>query len=313
MQDRRTVLLFSGQGSQYFQMGRELFEGDLHFRSRMLELDAFARPLLGGSVVEEIYGARGEAGTPFDQIAMTGAAIIMVELAVTEALRARGVIADMALGVSLGSYAAAVVCGCIRAEDALAAAIAMAQIIAERCQPGGMTAILADSSSLLDTSLLQGLEVAAINSKSHFVVSGLCAPLESLETRLTDRRITFQRLAVRYAFHSRWLDPAETACRDALTLLRPQPAAVPFVCCIEGQPLEHIDGRYFWRVARAPIRFAEAIAALERSGLHHYIDAGPSGSLAATLKYARPSSALRIDSILSPFAGDLRRLHTLSP
>ena len=55
-----TVFMFSGQGSQYHQMGRELFDSDAVFRESMIRLDGLAQRLLGESVIEAIYSAGRE-------------------------------------------------------------------------------------------------------------------------------------------------------------------------------------------------------------------------------------------------------------
>ena len=77
---RKTAFLFSGQGSQYFQMGRGLYEQNLVFRSCMEQMDNLARDMLGVSVAEALYGPHGKA-EPFDELRLTHPAIFMVEFA----------------------------------------------------------------------------------------------------------------------------------------------------------------------------------------------------------------------------------------
>src|SRR6266571_5342822 len=100
----RTVFMFSGQGSQYYQMGRQLFDENPVFREWMMRLDALAHAATGRRVVNAIYGS-GKAEI-FDQTSLTHPAIFMVEFALAQCLIAQGTRPDMTLGSSLGSFAA---------------------------------------------------------------------------------------------------------------------------------------------------------------------------------------------------------------
>ena len=98
-----TVFMFSGQGSQYFQMGRELFEKNETFRDWMIRLDDIPRHVSGKSVIEVLYSDVYGKGDRFDRTLLTHPAIFMVEYSLAETLVEAGVRPDMVLGVSLGS------------------------------------------------------------------------------------------------------------------------------------------------------------------------------------------------------------------
>src|SRR5436309_1981687 len=115
--------MFSGQGSQYFQMGKELFKTNDTFRNWMVRLDPIAKELTGYSVIETVYSDGSRKGDSFDRTLLTHPAIFMVEYALAQALMHAGVLPDMVLGVSMGSFAAATVAGFIEVEDALASVV----------------------------------------------------------------------------------------------------------------------------------------------------------------------------------------------
>jgi acyl transferase domain-containing protein len=311
---KATVLMFSGQGSHYYQMGRDLFDNEPVFRKAMLEMDAIAEQRTGCSVLRALYHDRRSKADRFDSIAVTHPAIFMVELALARTLADRGVVPDYVLGASLGAFAAAAVARCLSPEQALVAVIEQASIVAERCEPGGMLAILDAPERYAEPTLSHSSELAARNFSSHFVVAATEEGLDEIASYLSEKRVTFERLALTYAFHSRWIDAAQEPYCEFLDTLRFDPAQVPIVCCAGARTLEAIPNDYFWTVARDPIRFPETIEHLERKGSYRYVDAGPAGTLATYLKYILPAgSASEVCRVLSPFGRDLQNLQLLRP
>lgn len=305
----KTVFLFSGQGSHYFQMGRELFQENATFRGWMQRMDEIARPLTGQSITAAIYADGRAKGDPFDRTLLTHPAIFMVEYALAQTLMAAGLKPDVVLGVSLGSFVAAAVAESLTFEEALTAVIAQAKALEQTCTTGGMTAILANP-DLYEESFLRGhSELAAINFDSHFVVSAPRTELGEIETILKQRNVTHQRLPVSFPFHSQWIEEAKAPFVAAMQSMPSRPARLPIACCERTSAVERVSGEYFWTVVRNPMRFRETIAQLEAGGQRRYIDVGPAGTLATFLRYGiLGSSNSSAHSILTPFGADRRNL-----
>jgi len=308
-----TVFMFSGQGSQYFQMGRGLYDNNNIFRKWMIRLDDMARDLCGRSVIEAIYSDGHRKADPFARTLLTHPAIFMVEYSLAQCLVSSGVLPDMVLGASLGSFAAAAVGGFIDVEDALTAVLRQAIFLEECCEPGSMIAVLADPALFAEKFLSDHSELAAINFSSHFVISTSLPELTEIEAVLKERNISYQRLPVSYAFHSRWIDNAKSPFESFMRTMRCKQGQVPLVCCQDRAVLSSLSDGYFWSVVRQPIRFHEAIEQLEQTGSHRYIDLGPAGTLATFLKYGMPAknTVSRIHAILTPFGFDQKNLAAL--
>jgi acyl transferase domain-containing protein len=288
MTREKTVFMFSGQGSQYFQMGRSLFERNATFHDCMLRLDVIARELSGNSIVAALYSPECGRGVMFDRTMLTHPAIFMVEYSTAQALIRAGVVPDITLGTSLGSFAAATLAGVIGVEDALSAIIAQARALEARCERGGMIAILADPQLYEQDFLASQSELAAVNFSSHFVVAATWDKCAAIEAVLQARSLPWQRLPVSFAFHSRWIDEARKTFESFIESVALKPARLPLMCCGNAQWLTDLPRGYFWDVTRNPIRFRESVAKLEQSGTYRYIDAGPAGTLATFLKYGLP-------------------------
>ena len=310
---QQTVFLFSGQGSHYLHMGKRMFDENAVFRHWMVSLNRTAQRHGDFSVLDALYPPEKVGGAPFDRTRVTHPAIFMVEYSLAQALIHAGVQPDSTLGVSVGSFAAAAVAGLIDAHDALIAVMGQAAALERSCEPGGMLAVLGDPRLFAEPFLAECCALAAVNFKSHFVVSGRVAGLAAVERELLSRRVTFQRLPVSYAFHSQWIDGARREFLPYLRALTSGKGKMPMMCCERAAELSELPDEYFWQTARQPMRFRESAQRLEQGGFRRYIDVGPAGTLATLLKYILPpKSQSSIHSILTPFGRDLVNFSALT-
>jgi bacillaene synthase trans-acting acyltransferase len=307
----KTVFMFSGQGSQYFQMGRELFRTNDTFHSWMVRLDAIAEELTGHSVIGTLYADTSRKSDSFDRTLLTHPAIFMVEYALAQTLIDAGVLPDVVLGASMGSFAAATVAGFIEVADALASVVHQA-IALEECERGGMLAVLADPALFAEDFLSHRSELAAVNFSSHFVISARWNDLEEIETALRKDNVGYQRLPVSSAFHSQWIDKAKAPFASFMRSVQYRQGSLSLGCCDKTILLNGLPPDYFWNVVRRPIRFRETIAHMEQLNSHRYIDVGPAGTLATFLKYVMPANTKSTaHSILTPYGLDQKNLAAL--
>jgi acyl transferase domain-containing protein len=310
---RPLVFMFPGQGSHYYQMGRELFEGHTAFRKKMIDMDKVVVPLLGCSMIDVLYSDDRRQHDLFDRTPLTNAAIFMVEYALAQALIADGVVPDVLLGTSMGMFAAGAVASAIDADDALVAAITLGLILEEKCRNGAMVALFASETLYeeLDT-LNEGTELAALNFESHFVVSTTRDHVNTLEAVLDGKQIPFSRLPVTHAFHSRWIDDAEESALRLFSGLRYHPPRIRLVCCAQTRAVPQLTAEHLWSALRKPIRFSATIARIEDRAPHHYIDVGATGTLVTFLRRSQgPSARSRTIPILTPFGTGLTNYQAL--
>lgn len=310
MTDRKTVFMFSGQGSHFFQMGRELFERNDVFRQWMTRLNQLALRLSGEDVLGAIYSR--DRAEIFNRTLHTHPAIFIVEYSLAQCLLKAGIVPDVTLGASLGSFAASAIGGFTSAEDALVAVIRQAEALEGACEAGGMIAVLAEPGLYTQDFLRERSELAALNFDSHFVVSAPASNIATIEQALSRSSISYQRLAVSFAFHSRWIDAARAPFVSSIAQLDRSRGRLPLACCRSASLLAEIPENFFWSAVRQPIRFQETIAELERHGACRYIDVGPSGTLATFAKYCLPAgSRSTTHAILTPYGRDRANLLSL--
>jgi acyl transferase domain-containing protein len=309
----QVVFMFSGQGSHYYQMGRELYEHHPGFRKWMLMGDGLVSDLIGLSLLEQLYNDSLRKGDRFDRTLYTHPAIFLVEYALTRVVMDMGIEPTHVLDSSLGGFTAAAVAGVLSFEEALTAVVEQAKALETHCPPGGMMAILHPVHLYFDDPLLyEHLELAGINFPNHFVVSGRPEALSDIHGYLKNKKISLQLLPISHGFHSSLIDSAADTYQkflDTLTLQRPK---VAYISCSQANILPSIPQYYLWEVVREPVHFQKTIQLLENRASYTYLDLGPSGTLAAFVKYnLTPQSRSKSIPVLNPFGHDMKNLEVL--
>lgn len=308
MQKNPIIFMFSGQGSQYYHMGRDLFLQSPIFRRWMLTLNQLVQEKTGLSITDEIYSeARGRV-EQLNQLSISHPAIFMVEYSLARLFIESGIEPDYVLGASLGEFTAAAVAGVISPGEALEWILKQTELLPKLCGPGGMIAIIDNPDLYRQTpALSQNSELAAVNFASHFVISGDWRPLQDIEQFLKTRRLMYQTLPVQYGFHSPNVDPLNDEYLNFLSNFRMNEPQMAMISCVTGEQLTEVSPEYFWEVIRRPIQFQKAIAALEKRGSYCYIDLGPAGTLAGFTKQNLAQDSLsHAYPIMTPFHQDLK-------
>ena len=296
------VFMFPGQGAQYFQMGRALFQQDELFRSWMLRGSRMAEALTGVSVVEAIYEDRRSKADVFDHTLTTHPAIFIIECAMVALLKSMGIYPDYVFGVSLGEFAACVTAGALTFEEGLHAVVKQAQLV-EDCEAGHMLAVLdATECYQTDPEIHQRCTHAGLMFPGHYVLAGLAEPMRAVEEVLKRRDIVAQRLPVSRAFHSPHIEPIASSYQTFLSRLTWKAPAISLVSSLKVEVLVDPPIQYLWEVVRGPMHVQRSIALLESLGPHAYVDVGPSGGLLNYVKYnVSPTSSSSRFPTLSPF------------
>ena len=314
------VFMFSGQGSQYRQMGRELYDRHVRFRTWMDYCDEIARPLIGVSLCEELY-AQGDKSRPFDRLLHTNPALISVEYSLARVLMEAGARPARLLGYSLGEFTMAMVGGALDLEDGLRFVIDYARLMEEESPPARMLAVI-DVPDLEQryAGPLAGCEITARNFDRHLVVTGPVPQVALLQQALAADGVTHQPLSVNYGFHTAMIAPLE---HKVLALARQaefRPLRMPVVSCRDGSVLDADTDpatwpEHLWAVSRQPVAFDTTIRGLLQDGDHHFVDVGPSGTLSTFVKYLLPggsashgasAGASTHGDVINPFGRDLQ-------
>lgn len=305
--------MFSGQGSQYYHMGRELYTVNTTFKYWMSKINRIVQQNTGINILEEMYNTAINRSTIFNKLLYTHPAIFMVEYSLAHVCIENGIDPDYVLGASLGEFTAAAIAGTLSLEEALECLLVQSQLIESYCQKGTMAAIIHNPELYRQTSVIHDhYELAAINYSSHFIISGNLDKFVTVKEHLKSKEILFQTLPVNYGFHSANMEPIKSEYKKKLSNFIFKNPEIPVISCLSAGSIEKIFSEHFWNVLRQPIHFQKTIQRLEADSQFIYIDLGPSGTLANFVKRnLGPDSISEVYSVLTPFGQDVGKLQRL--
>ena len=279
----KIAFLFSGQGAQYEQMGRALYEAEPVFRAALERCAEILTPLLDVPLLDILYP--NERAGLIHQTRYTQPALFAFEYALYCLWRSWGIEPAAVAGHSIGEYVAACVAGVFGLEDGLRLVARRAALMQALPEAGAMLAVFASEQVVREMleQLGSGIEIACVNGPRNTVISGAAGAIEQAAALAKSRQIRTETLRVSHAFHSQLMEPMLAPFGElasALTYGRPTLPMASNVtgALFDGTPL---SPDYFVRQARQPVRFSDGLAAIERAGITHFLEIGPSTTLLA--------------------------------
>ncbi|ODS52934.1 MAG: hypothetical protein ABS36_15900 [Acidobacteria bacterium SCN 69-37] len=281
---QRLAFVFSGQGPQWYAMGRDLLAGEPVFREAIEACDSLLRPLAGWSLIEELE--RTEADSRLDRTDVAQPAIFALQVALVRLWHAWGVTPDGVAGHSVGEIAALHAAGALALPDAIRIVWHRGRIMQAASDGGRMAQIAIDPTGLLALIAPHGdrLSLAAINAPQSVVVSGEAAAVDVVLAECDRRGIAHRALPVRYAFHSQAMAPLAERLAVELDGLRTDVPVVPYYSTVTGgQVTSSLDAGYFRRNVRETVRLSDAVTAMAADGFGTFVEIGPHPVLGAAM------------------------------
>ena len=287
-QTRPLIFMFSGQGSQYVNMGQSLYQTEPLFRETVDECAEILRPFLNLDLRERIYPEADKAEWAAAQLkntAVTQPALFTIEYALAKLWQSWGVQPDAMIGHSIGEYVAATQAGVFSLRDALHTVAKRGELM-QAMAPGSML-VVSRPADQIENLLPNSLTVAVINSPDSCVVSGPDEAIELLAEQLDPQDIQCRRLHTSHAFHSPMMDAALEPFIAHLQNVTLNPPTMPLISNETGDWMtaeQATDPNYWARHLRHTVNFAAGVQTLCSLGDAIFLEVGPGNALATVVK-----------------------------
>ena len=283
----RVAFIMSGQGPQWWGMGRELMRHEPVFRRTIEACDSAMRPWARFSLMEEL--GRAEDTSQMHRTEIAQPSIFAMHVALAELWKSWGVQPAAIAGHSVGEVAAACVAGVLTLDQAARIIVLRARLM-EECARGVGTMLAVglteDEVKAVIVRHDRTVAVSALNGPRSVTLSGPRRSLEAMLAEFEPQGVFARLVNVDHPFHHPLMQPASEALGAALADLVPQAESVPFFSTVTGRQHEgrECDAAYWARGIRDPVQFAPAVHALAETGVDIWLELGPHPALSHPIR-----------------------------
>ncbi|BAY91155.1 MULTISPECIES: type I polyketide synthase [unclassified Tolypothrix] len=301
---QQVAFMFPGQGTQYVNMAKELYQTEPIFREQVDYCCELLKPLLEIDLRSVIYPQPEQqetAALQLQQTYITQPALFVIEYALAQLWMSWGINPSAMIGHSIGEYVAATVAGVFSLEDALLLVATRGKLIQQL--PSGTMLAVPMSAQKIQPLLNKQLSLAAINSPNLCVVSGTEAAVAELQNQLSQQSVDCRRLHTSHAFHSQMMDSILEPFQELLCKIQLNSAKIPFISNVTGTWIttaQATDGKYWVKHLRQTVHFSEGIAKLLQKPEQILLEVGPGRTLTTLVNKQKVAEQIVLSSLRHP-------------
>ena len=252
-----TVFVYSGQGSQWAGMGRQLLADEPAFAAAVDELEPLFLEHMRYSLQQVLTEGQRVTGDARVQPVLMG-----LQLALTALWRSYGVEPDAVIGHSMGEVTAAVVAGALTPGEGLRVIGTRSRLMSKLAGQGavGLLEMDVDAAEKLLADYPE-VSLAGFLSPRQTVIAGAVAQVDAAINAVSAQERFARRVNMEVASHTALMDPILPELRSALADLTPKPPTIPFISTVaDATETPALDADYWVANVRQPVRLHQAIS-----------------------------------------------------